>query len=81
MFKTDRKPKQDFWDNTDPNYKAYIQPPTRHTGKRLIHDLEKEEAAKMQEKKQFRMPDVRPGDIIQVYSYASLADQKLQTVK
>ncbi|CAI2373997.1 unnamed protein product [Moneuplotes crassus] len=76
VCKNTTKVKKEFWTNPDPNYKHTIRPPTQHLGRTLITMLEKEEI-----KNEFKFPDFRPGDVIEVQYYVSLSEKKVNTYK
>eukprot|EP00345_Euplotes_harpa_P005389 CAMPEP_0168327826 /NCGR_PEP_ID=MMETSP0213-20121227/6112_1 /TAXON_ID=151035 /ORGANISM="Euplotes harpa, Strain FSP1.4" /LENGTH=229 /DNA_ID=CAMNT_0008330771 /DNA_START=66 /DNA_END=755 /DNA_ORIENTATION=+ len=81
VYNIKRKPRQAIWDEENPKYEFSIQPPTKSIGKTLIGELEKEEKEKLIEAKDFKIPDFRPGDLLEVSEYLSLSEKKINTYK
>ncbi|EGR33851.1 hypothetical protein IMG5_034830 [Ichthyophthirius multifiliis] len=79
-FHPDRKPKQLKWD--DPNYEwpPVILRPTQLKGKALIKHIEQREKLALERQKEFRIPEFKAGDVIEIHYLKSLSEGYGNTV-
>jgi hypothetical protein len=52
-----------------------------HTGKTLIAHIESDERKKIEDSREFRMPDYRSGDIVEVTLFQGLSEGKFNTIR
>ena len=55
--------------------------PTMHLGQTLLNHIDSEEKKKIEESRQFKMPDYRTGDVLEVTMFTSLSEGKFNTFR
>ena len=69
------------WDNPKFNWPPKIPRPTMHKGKTLLNHLDSEERKRIENEREFNMPNMRTGDVIELSMFSSLSEAKLTTNK
>ena len=64
VFKQRKRTRLPIWDQEEPDYKFAIHPPTKNVGKSLIYQLEAEERDRINNMRDFEMPDFQSGDLL-----------------
>lgn len=58
------------------NWPPFVPRPTMHTGKTLIAEVEREYKQQIEAGRQFKLPDYRSGDVVDVTMFRSLSEGK-----
>ena len=73
--KIKRKPKLDAWDNPEFDWPPRFPRPTKHRGKALINELEREQKLQIKESRDWQIPNYRTGDVIRLTVIDSISEQ------
>jgi hypothetical protein len=52
-----------------------------HVGQTLLNHIDSEEKNKIEDSRQFKMPDYRSGDVLEVTMFTSLSEGKFNTFR
>jgi ribosomal protein L19 len=55
--------------------------PSMHVGQTLLNHIDSEEKNKIEDSRQFKMPDYRSGDVLEVTMFTSLSEGKFNTFR
>lgn len=80
-YHKDRKPRLAQWDDPNVHWPPVLAAPTKHQGKTLIKELEKEEKLRLDLSKPFDIPDFRPGDVVEFSYIHSVSEGKGNTLR
>ena len=69
------------WDDPKFDWPPKIPRPTMHTGQTLLNHIDSEERQKIQKKREFSIPNVRTGDVVELSMFQNLSEAKINTMK
>ena len=75
-FHKTRKPRLSQWTNPSVEWPILLPPPTKLQGRALLRSLDNIEKRRIIKNRTFRVPAVRPGDVVQFKYYLSLSEKK-----
>ena len=69
------------WDNPKYNWPPKLPRPTMHRGKTLLSHIDSEERRKIAKGREFAIPNVRTGDVVELSMFQSISEAKVTTFK
>lgn len=72
-----KKPRLKEWEEPKFDWPPVLPRPTRHKGKTLLMDLEREEKLRIEKNRDLTIPNYRSGDVLKIQMYTSLTEKKI----
>ena len=79
--KMKKKEKLEQWDNPKHNWPPKLPKPTLHKGKTLLNHIDSEERQRIQRGREFSLPNLRTGDVVELSMFQSVSSAKINTFK
>lgn len=76
MYHRDRKPRLSQWDDPAVQWPKLLPQATKETGRQLMLELEQEQIEKIRYKRNFELPKIKAGDVVNFTMLHSLSEQK-----
>ena len=69
------------WDNPKFDWPPRLPKPTMHKGKTLLNHIDAEERQKISRSREFSIPNIRTGDVVELSMFENASSAKIQTFK
>jgi len=76
-----KKQRLEQWDKPKFDWPPKLPRPTLHSGKTLLNHVDSEERQRIQRSREFSIPNLRTGDVVELSMFQSVSSAKINTFK